>query len=103
MKPPFEFNPAKLPPTDKASPVKMLAQSFDYIISVLPGITPEQLKHTWHIPSWKGRKDPDGRAMILNMFRTHCPSSRAVRGVHAGKGDQAAELYVLTEAALTIC
>ena len=57
-----------LPPTDRASAVKMLEQSFDYVIQVLPGITAEQLKHTWDIPSWNGRNDPDGRAMILNMF-----------------------------------
>ena len=87
VKPPFEFNPAKLPPTDKASAVKMLEQSFDYVISVLPGITPEQLKHTWHIPSWKGRNDPDGRAMILNMFvhtahhRAQCEVYMRVKGV----------------------
>lgn len=76
IKPAFEFDPAHLPPTDKASAVKMLEQSFDYVISVLPGITGEQLKHTWHIPSWKGRTDPDGRAMILNMF-VHTAHHRA--------------------------
>ena len=37
VKPPFEFDPANLPPSDKASAVKMLEQSFDYVISVLPG------------------------------------------------------------------
>lgn len=65
---PFSVDPAKNPPTDKDSVIKMLEQSFDYVISVLPQITPEELQHTWHIPSWKGRPDPDGRAMILNMF-----------------------------------
>jgi uncharacterized damage-inducible protein DinB len=86
-KPPFEFDPAHLPPTDKASAVKMLEQSFDYVISVLPGITGEQLKRTWHIPSWKGRTDPDGRAMILNMFvhtahhRAQCEVYMRVKGI----------------------
>jgi hypothetical protein len=65
VQPPFEFDPAHLPPTDKAAAVKMLEQSFDYVIGVLPGITPEQLKRSWHVPSWKGRTDPDGRAMII--------------------------------------
>jgi uncharacterized damage-inducible protein DinB len=74
--PPFLFNPAKLPPTDKATATKLLEQSFDYVISVLPGITSEQLKRTWHIPSWKGRSDPDGRAMIVNMF-VHTAHHRA--------------------------
>jgi uncharacterized damage-inducible protein DinB len=76
VEPPFPFNPAKLPPTDKATATKMLEQSFDYVISVLPGITFEQLRRTWHIPSWKGRTEPDGRAMILNMF-VHTAHHRA--------------------------
>jgi uncharacterized damage-inducible protein DinB len=87
VKPPFEFDPGHLPPTDKASAVKMLGQSFDYVISVLPGMTSEQLQHTWHIPSWKGRTDPDGRAMILNMFvhtahhRAQCEVYMRVKGI----------------------
>jgi uncharacterized damage-inducible protein DinB len=76
IKPPFDFNPAKPPASDKASVLKMLDQSFDYVIEVLPRITPEQLQRTWHIPSWKGRNDPDGRAMILNMF-VHTAHHRA--------------------------
>ncbi len=86
MKPPFEFNPGKMP-TDKTSAVKMLEESFDYVIAVLPTITPEQLKRTWHIPSWKGRTDPDGRAMILNMFvhtahhRAQCEVYLRVKGI----------------------
>jgi hypothetical protein len=50
VKPPFEFDPSKPPPSDKASVIKMLEESFDYVSSVLPGIMPEQLKRTWHIP-----------------------------------------------------
>ena len=61
---------------DKANVLKVLGQSFDYVIDALPRITPEQLQHTWHIPSWKGRNDPDGRAMILNMF-VHTAHHRA--------------------------
>lgn len=65
----------------------MLEPSFDYVISVLHGITSEQLKRTWHIPSWKGRTDPDGRAMILNMFvhtahnRAQCEVYMRVKGI----------------------
>jgi uncharacterized damage-inducible protein DinB len=76
VKPPFEFDPSKMQPTDKTSAMKMLEESFDYTIRVLPGITPEQLSRRWHIPSWKGRNDPDGRAMILNMF-VHTAHHRA--------------------------
>ncbi|HEX7959748.1 MAG TPA: DinB family protein, partial [Terriglobales bacterium] len=87
IKPPFNFDPAKAGPTDKASIMKMLDQSFDYVISVLPQITPEQLRRTWHIPSWKGRTDPDGRAMIMNMFvhtahhRAQCEVYLRVKGI----------------------
>ena len=73
---PFPIDLSKTPPADKQAATKMLEQSFDYVLAVLPQITPEQLKRTWHIPSWKGRSDPDGRAMILNMF-VHTAHHRA--------------------------
>ena len=73
---PFDPDPSKTPPLDKQSVTTMLAQSFDYVIVVLPQITPEQLRRTWHIPSWKPRSDPDGRSMILNMF-VHTAHHRA--------------------------
>jgi uncharacterized damage-inducible protein DinB len=84
---PFNFNPAKPPVTDKQSVMKMLDQSFDYVINVLPQITSEQLNRTWHIPSWQGRTDPDGRAMIMNMFvhtahhRAQCEVYLRVKGI----------------------
>ena len=73
---PFPIDLSKTPPSDKKSAIAMLEQSFDYVIAVLPQITPEELKRTWHIPSWKGRTDPGGRAMILNMF-VHTAHHRA--------------------------
>ena len=76
IKPPFALDPEKPIASDKQTALKMLEQSFDYVIEVLPKITPEQLRRTWHIPSWKGRPDPDGRAMILNMF-VHTAHHRA--------------------------
>jgi uncharacterized damage-inducible protein DinB len=86
IQPLFPFDPAKEPASDKQSAIKFLEQSFDYVMDVLPKITPEQLKHTWHIPSWKGRNDPDGRAMILNMF-VHTAHHRAQCEVYMrGKG-----------------
>lgn len=84
---PFAVDLSKPPATDKTSVLKMLNQSFDYVISLLPQITPEQLKRTWHIPSWKGRTDPDGRAMILNMLvhtahhRAQCEVYMRVKGI----------------------
>lgn len=73
---PFELNLDKPLSPDKANVLRVLEQSFDYVIEALPRITPEQLQHSWHIPSWKGRNDPDGRAMILNMF-VHTAHHRA--------------------------
>jgi uncharacterized damage-inducible protein DinB len=73
---PFAIDFKKLPPGDKPTATKLLEQSFDYVIRVLPGITADQLNRTWHIPSWKGRNYPDGRAMILNMF-VHTAHHRA--------------------------
>lgn len=76
VQPPFVFDPSKPPAPDKATAMKLLEQSFDYVLEVLPNLTSEQLKRTWHIPSWKGRTDPDGRAMIVNMY-VHTAHHRA--------------------------
>lgn len=57
IKPPFPFDPAKPPASDKATVRRLLDESFDYVIDVLPKITP-QLQRTWRIPSWKGRQRP---------------------------------------------
>jgi len=73
---PFPIDLSKPMPSDKKTVMPMLEQSFDYVLAVLPEITSEQLKRNWHIPSWKGRTDPDGRAMILNMF-VHTAHHRA--------------------------
>ena len=87
IEPPFKFDPSKPGPTDKKSVLAMLDQSFDYVIAVLPQITPDQLKRTWHIPSWQGRTDPEGRAMIMNMFvhtahhRAQCEVYLRVKGI----------------------
>ncbi len=76
IKPPYSVDFSKPRPSDKETVVKRLEMSFDYVIAVLPQITAEQLKRTWHIESWKGRSDPEGRAMIMNMF-VHTAHHRA--------------------------
>lgn len=76
VKTPFPIDLKNPPASDKASAMKLLEQSFDYVLQVLPNVTNEQLKRTWHIASWKGRPDPDGRAMIMNMF-VHTAHHRA--------------------------
>jgi uncharacterized damage-inducible protein DinB len=84
---PFTVDLSKPPATDKASILKMLEQSFDYVIAVLPTVTPEQLKRKWHLPTWKGRTDPDGRAMLINMLvhtahhRAQCEVYLRVKGI----------------------
>ena len=87
IKPPFALDLQKPPRADKETVLKVLDQSFDYVLDVLPKITSEQLQRTWHIPSWKGRNDPDGRAMILNMFvrtahhRAQCEVYMRAKGI----------------------
>jgi uncharacterized damage-inducible protein DinB len=73
---PFPLDLDHPPATDKQTVLKTLNQSFDYVLDALPKVTNDELKRTWHIPSWKGRPDPDGRAMILNMF-VHTAHHRA--------------------------
>jgi uncharacterized damage-inducible protein DinB len=80
-KAPYALDLSKPRPSDKDSVVKRLTMSFDYVIAVLPQITPQQLQRTWHVPTWKGRTDPDGRAMILNMF-VHTAHHRAACEVY---------------------
>ena len=86
LKTPYTVDLAN-PPSDKETVMKRLQMSFDYVIAALPQVTPEQLKRTWHIPSWKGRTDPDGRAMIMNMFvhtahhRAQCEVYLRVKGI----------------------
>ncbi|HET9401683.1 MAG TPA: DinB family protein [Candidatus Acidoferrales bacterium] len=84
---PFALDPAKPHAADKATAVKLLEQSFDYVIAAVPQITTQELQRTWNIPSWKGRNNPDGRAMILNMFvhtahhRAQCEVYMRVKGI----------------------
>ncbi len=87
IQPPFPFDPSKMPPTDKPSAMKMLEQSFDYVMSVLPQITPEELKRTWDLPTWKARPKPDGRTMMMNMLvhtahhRAQCEVYLRIKGI----------------------
>lgn len=76
IEPPFPLDLSRPPSADKGTALRLLNQSFDYVLAVLPKITPQELQRAWHIPSWKGRPDPDGRAMILNMF-VHTAHHRA--------------------------
>ena len=76
VKTPFAIDLKNPPASDKATAVRVLEKSFDYVLQVLPNITNEQLKRIWYIPFWEGRPDPHGRAMVLNMF-VHTAHHRA--------------------------
>jgi uncharacterized damage-inducible protein DinB len=87
IQPPFPFNPSTIPPTDKQSAMKLLEQSFDYVITVLPQVTSEELKRTWDLPTWKARPQPNGRTMMMNMLvhiahhRAQCEVYLRVKGI----------------------
>jgi uncharacterized damage-inducible protein DinB len=73
-KPPFP--PDQPPPgTDKPAVMKLLGQSFDYVLELLPKLTPEQVSKTLKV-DWQGRPEANGRQMMLNMF-VHAAHHRA--------------------------
>ena len=78
-KPPFDLTKYPKEPS-KAEVQKLLADSFDYVIAVLPKLTPEQLEKTFKV-DWKGRPEATGRAMALNMF-VHVAHHRAQAEVY---------------------
>jgi uncharacterized damage-inducible protein DinB len=73
---PFVITDPRKLPSDKAGAMKLLEQSFDYVIEVLPQITEEQLS-AFHV-GWKNRPGDiiDGRGMIMNIF-VHVAHHRA--------------------------
>ncbi len=60
---------------DKATALRLLNVSFDYVISLLPKITPQQMAQTFKV-DWRGRPEVNGRQMMLNMF-VHTAHHRA--------------------------
>lgn len=73
--PPFPLSNLNNLPTDKARAMKLLEQSFDYVLDVLPQITAEQLS-AFHVP-WNSRANTlDGRGMLMNIF-VHVAHHRA--------------------------
>ena len=67
----------------KESALKLLEQSFDYVIAVLPQVSTEQLKRTWYIPSWKGRNDPDGLGRCSYTQRITARSAKSTGALRA--------------------
>jgi uncharacterized damage-inducible protein DinB len=74
----FRQHPSKQ--ITKQDALQALNESFDYVIALLPKITPEQMVKTFKV-DWKGRPEPTGRAMMLNMF-VHVAHHRAQAEVY---------------------
>ena len=78
--PPAFFRQRPSKQVSKQDAIQALNESFDYVIALLPKITPEQMAKTFKV-DWKGRPEPTGRAMILNMF-VHVAHHRAQAEVY---------------------
>ena len=62
--------------TDKASIMQLLSQSFDYVISMIPKVTPQQLDRTVMDVGWPSRREVKGRGILLNLL-VHAAHHRA--------------------------
>lgn len=60
---------------DKATAIQKLTESFDYVLRVLPKVTPEQWTKIFKV-DWRGRPEVAGREMALGMF-VHTAHHRA--------------------------
>ena len=70
--PPFRGMPKK---SDKETALKLLNQAYDYVLAVLPKVTPEQLNKKFKV-DWVGRPETNGRQMMMNML-VHAAHHRA--------------------------
>jgi uncharacterized damage-inducible protein DinB len=64
----------------KAEIVKLLEQSFDYVLELLPRMTAGQMDKMLEV-DWRGRPRATGRQMMLNMF-THVAHHRGQAEVY---------------------
>ncbi len=64
----------------KADVIRYVNDSFDYVLRVLPGVTPEQLTKMYKV-DWVGKPEVNGRQLILGMF-THAAHHRAQAEVY---------------------
>ena len=60
---------------DKTTAILKLTESFDYVLRVLPKVTPEQWTKTFKV-DWRDRPEVAGRQMMLGMF-VHSAHHRA--------------------------
>ncbi len=75
VKPPFPIIGLEKKQLTKDDITKMLAQSFDFAIELIPKMTTDQLNRELKV-DWRGRSVATGRQMLLNMF-THVAHHRA--------------------------
>lgn len=82
-----ETLPLKLPKEQtKQTVISLLNDSFDYVLSVLPKLTEEQLSKTYKV-DWRERPTATGRQILLNMFvhtahhRAQCETYMRSKGV----------------------
>ena len=71
-KPPLALRQDK---TDKQTALRLLEQSFEFVIATLPKITPEHMAKMFQV-DWVGRPEVNGRQMMMNMF-VHTAHHRA--------------------------
>lgn len=79
-KPPFALTRLDNKQITKAETLRLLADSFDFAIELIPKMTPEQLNKTLKV-DWRGRPEATGRQIVLNMF-THVAHHRAQAEVY---------------------
>ena len=79
-KTPFSIPELQKKQLTKDEVLKLLDDSFDYAIDLIPKMTPEQLSKPIKV-DWKGRPEATGRTMMLNMF-THVAHHRAQAEVY---------------------
>jgi uncharacterized damage-inducible protein DinB len=75
-----QYKPAA-PDLSKPAVIKLLNQSFDYVLATLPTITSEQMTGKTFDVKWEGRPVANGREMMLNMFM-HVAHHRAQAEVY---------------------
>ncbi len=79
IKPPLDVD-ERSQKLDKASALKLLAQSFDFCIAQLNSLTPVHLKRNYSV-DWYERPEVSGREMVTAMF-VHTAHHRAQAEVY---------------------
>ncbi len=93
-----QISGAKLPPgvmtpgKTKAEILSNLAASFDFVLSVIPKLSAEQLAKSYKV-DWRERPEATGREILLNMFE-HTAHHRAQAEVYLRLNGIAPPVYL---------